>query len=109
LETAHPEEASVRSALDGEQAHALSFVDVDRPRCDLVGILARDRLAAEVSHDLGMGVQRRVVREVVQPERAQHEPVRSPDNGAVPTRHRDKSTTERRLRAGHLHNKCTPT
>jgi len=69
VQPAHPQEAPVRTALHRQQTHPFARIDVVRPSGDVVGILAAHRLAAEVSEDLRLGVQRRVVRQIVESER----------------------------------------
>jgi hypothetical protein len=84
MQTAHPEEAAVGLSFDREQPESLTLVTLLRPRGDVVGISPSQRESAEVAHDLGVGVECRVQREVVRSVGPQYQSRRSQYDDAAP-------------------------
>jgi hypothetical protein len=75
VQAAHPQKRAVLAAFNGEQAQPLSCVELLGPRRDVVGVLPGQR-APEIAHHLGVGVEGRVVRQVIEAESPQQQPGR---------------------------------
>ena len=67
VQAAHPQERAILAAFNREQAQPLPCVELLGPRRDVVGVLPGQR-TPKVAHHLGVGVEGRVMRQVIAAE-----------------------------------------
>jgi hypothetical protein len=83
MQPTHPEEGTVLAPFDGKQPYPFGGVDLLRPLGYRIGVLSGQRDTAQIPDDLGIRVERCIVRQIVQPERSKQQPRRRQDDRPV--------------------------